>query len=52
MSNSKKDYVPSHKREGFDESKVRKLRPYKNFKWTGKYFNEGASALGGRRRDK
>lgn len=47
-----KDYVPSHKRKGFDERKVIKLRPYKDFKWTGKHFTEGAAALGTRRRDK
>jgi hypothetical protein len=47
-----KDYIPSHLREGFDEKKVKKLRPYKNHKWTGKHFDEGAATLGGRGRDK
>jgi len=48
---SKKHYVPSSKRKEFDESKVIKLRPYKDFKWTGKGFDEGAAVLGGRKRD-
>lgn len=27
LDNAKKDYVPSHLREGFDESKVIRLKP-------------------------
>ena len=45
----KSDYVPSHKREGFKEESVRVLRPYRDFRWTGRYFD---TKVGKRRRDK
>ncbi len=44
-----KKYVPAAKRPGFDESKVRRLRPYKDFDWTGGKFDQ---TRGSRTRDK
>lgn len=41
---SKKGYIPSHEREGFDEKKVKKLRPYKeggSFNYGGDRFDRG-----------
>jgi hypothetical protein len=42
MNDAKKKYIPSHMRPGFDERKVKKLRPYKKGKswnFTGGVFD-------------
>jgi hypothetical protein len=45
----KKDYVPLEEREDFDERKVRKLKPHKNYRYQGTHFD--TVRPGARRRD-